>query len=211
MVVLAILVAVLASCTRGAADSPRPAPGPPSPASVAGPGILTASAGAPPVTVTDAAGSTFAVRAAPVVASIAVTTNTFLWSSAPGQTFLADDLTVRNPTTVPEVVSDFDNLTSGLADDVSFVMSPADATADGYTSDCGIDPAYPTLCPISFGEGLTVDSDSADHDDRSAVTLAPGSSTQLILSYGPVLTDVSPAKVSVYFDGGGQPPTDLTP
>ncbi|MGA2519737.1 MAG: hypothetical protein ABSG81_02835 [Acidimicrobiales bacterium] len=207
-----VLATVLASCAHAGAGSPRPATPPSSPSAPAPSGTLTASTGPAPVTVSDSGGSTFAVTAAPVVVTIAVTTNSFLWSSAPGQTFLADDLTVKNVGTAPEPLSDFDDLTSGLADDVSFVMSTANAASLGYSSDCGVDPVYGTsLCPITYGQGLTVDSDSADHDSRTPLVLAPGSSARLILSYGPVLTDVVPSAVSVYFDGGEPVPADLTP
>jgi len=146
------------------------------------------------------------------MASLAVNVNSFLWSAAPGQEFLVDTMTVKNQTGKDEPLSDFDDLTSGLADDVAFVMSTLNAAPLGYSSDCGIDSAYPqVLCTISFGQGLTVDSDSADHDDRSAVMLGPGSSAQITLSYGPVLASVMPTMVSVYFDGGAPVPTDLTP
>jgi hypothetical protein len=138
--------------------------------------------------------------------------DSFLWSAAPGQTFLVDTLTVKNATAGIETLSDFDDLTSGLADNVAFVMNAANAASLGYSSDCGVDPAYPPpLCTISFGQGLTVDDDSADHDDRSAVMLSPGSTAHVTLSYGPVLANVLPTTVSVYFDGGVTVPTDLTP
>ena len=150
--------------------------------------------------------------ALPVEATPVINVNSFVWSAAPGQYFLVDTLTVKNPTAAVETLSDFDDLTSGLADDVTFVMNASNAAPLGYSSDCGIDTAYPPpLCPISFGQGLTVDNDSADHDNRSAVVLSPGSSAQLTLSYGPVLTNVTSTMVSVYFDGGVPPPTDLTP
>ena len=91
-------------------------------------------------------------------------------------------------------------------------MSASNAAALGYSADCGIDPAYPpSLCPISYGQGLTVDADSADHDNRGAVMLLPGSTAQITLSYGPVLDSVTPTMVSVYFDGGTSAPSDLTP
>ena len=91
-------------------------------------------------------------------------------------------------------------------------MSAAKAAAVGYSSDCGVEPRYsPSLCPISLGQGLTVDSDSADHDDRSVVPLPPGASTQITLSYGPVLAGFEPTLVAVYFDNGQSPPVDLTP
>ena len=91
-------------------------------------------------------------------------------------------------------------------------MNAPNASPLGYSADCGIDPAYPSpLCTISFGQGLTVDLDSADHDNRSAVMLSPGSTAQITLSYGPVLDNVAPTMVSVYFDGGVSAPTDLTP
>jgi hypothetical protein len=112
---------------------------------------------------------------------------------------------------VTESLSDFDDLESGLAADVQFAMSATNAAKLGYSSDCGVDPTFPpSLCPISFGQGLTVDSDSANHDDRSVVPIAPGASTQITLSYGPVLDDVSPNLVSVYFTDGQAPPVDLS-
>jgi hypothetical protein len=138
--------------------------------------------------------------------------NSFLWSAAPGQYFLVDALSVKNPTVLVESLVDFDDVTSGLADDVAFVMTATDADPLGYAPDCGIDPLYPApSCTISYGQGLTVDSDSADHDNRSAVTLAPGATAQITLSYGPVPDAVAPAKVSVFFDGGTPTPVDLTP
>jgi hypothetical protein len=162
--------------------------------------------------VSDSDGSTFEVSASPVAAALVVNVNSFLWSAAPGQNFLVDTLTVKNPTAGIETLSDFDDLTSGLSKDVMFVMNASDAAPLGYSSDCGVDPAYPPpLCTISFGQGLTVDDDSADHDNRSAVMLSPGSTAQITLSYGPVLANVTPTMVSVYFDGGVSSPTDLTP
>ncbi len=142
-----------------------------------------------------------------------VDANSFLWSSAPGQVFLTATLTVTNASgTKAENLSDFDDLTSGLASDVDFVVSASDAATVGYASDCGIDARYPaSLCPISLGQGLTVDSDSADHADRSVVPLSPRSSTQITLSYGPVLASFKPSMVAVYFDNGRAPPVDLTP
>jgi hypothetical protein len=175
------------------------------------PGALTSSA-TPPVVVSSGDGSTFEVSASPVTAALVVIVNSFLWSAAPGQDFLVDSLTVKNPTAGFETLSDFDDLTSGLSDDVAFVMSATDAAPLGYASDCGIDPAYlGPLCPISFGQGLTVDADSADHGGSSAAVLSPGSTAQITLSYGPVLASVMPTMVSVYFDGGVAAPTDLTP
>ena len=175
-------------------------------------GGLTSSAAPPPTAVSDSDRSTFEVSASHVEAALVVNVNSFLWSAAPGQSFLVDTLTVKNPTAGIEALSDFDDLTSGLANDVMFVMNASKAAPLGYSSDCGIDPAYPPqLCTISFGQGLTVDNDSADHDNRSAVMLSPGSTAQITLSYGPVLSNVAPAMVSVYFDGGVSVPTDLTP
>ncbi len=142
-----------------------------------------------------------------------VDANTFLWSSAPGQEFLTATLTVTNASSANiENLSDFDDLTSGLARDVDFVVSATDAATIGYSSDCGVDPGYPSsLCPISFGQGLTVDSDSANHADRSEVPLPAGAGTQIVLSYGPVLASLRPSMVAVYFDTGESQPVDLTP
>ena len=66
--------------------------------------------------VSDSGGSRFEVSATPVEASLAVNVDSFLWSAAPGQAFLIDTLTVKNPTAGIETLSDFDDLTSGLAD-----------------------------------------------------------------------------------------------
>jgi hypothetical protein len=213
--VAAFLLAVptaLAACGTDTANSAvsRSAAG--SSTTPAPPGGLTSSTEQPPVAVSDSGGSSFEVSASPVEASLVVNVNSFLWSAAPGQNFLVDTLTVKNPTAGIETLSDFDDLTSGLAKDVAFVMNASNAAPLGYSSDCGIDPSYPPpLCTISFGQGLTVDDDSADHDNRSAVTLSPGSTAQITLSYGPVLASVAPTMVSVYFDGGVSAPTDLTP
>jgi len=209
---LLVVPTALAACGAGSAGSivARSVAGSPTPS--APQGGLTSSTSLPPVAVTDSGGSTFEVSASPVEASLVVNVNSFLWSAAPGQSFLVDTLTVKNPTGRTETLSDFDDLTSGLAQDVMFVMNGSNAAPLGYSSDCGIDPSYPPpLCTISFGQGLTVDDDSADHDNRSAVTLAPGSTAQITLSYGPVLATVAPGMVSVYFDGGVSAPADLTP
>ncbi len=137
--------------------------------------------------------------------------DSFLWSAAPGQDFLVDNLTVKNPTTGSETLSDFDDLTSGLSGAIAFVVSATNASPLGYSSDCGVDLAYPRLlCAISFGQELTVDSDSADHPGSSGIVLSPGSTAQITLSYGPVPATVMPSMVSVYFDGGVAPPTELT-
>ena len=190
---LLVAAVVLAACqgvaVPSASRTPTDRPGwPSSPVDAE-----TSSASPPPVIVSDVRGSTFDVSASPVIVTIAITVNSFVLSAAPGQQFLADTLTIKNPTGAAEPLSDFDDLTSGLADDVSFVMSSTNAASLGYLSDCGIDPVYPTaVCPISYGQGLTVDSDSVDHDDGAAsLALAPGDSAQITLSYGPVLDNVT--------------------
>ena len=124
-----------------------------------------------------------------------------------GQVFLTDALTVTNPSGGHvENLSDFDDLSSGLADSVDFVMSASNAAMAGDSSACGARHVYPpSLCPISLGQGLTVDTDTANHDDRAVVQLPPGSSTQIVLSYGPVAASLQPATVSAYFDDGNQP------
>ena len=206
---LAFLAAPAASGGR-AADIAVPAPAPSGSKTPSLTGVLTSSATSA-VAVSDSGGSVFEVSASPVVASLAITVNSFLWSAAPGQDFLVDNLIVANPTTRVESLSEFDDLTSGLSQDVAFVLRATDAAPLGYSSECGVNPAYPgPLCTISFGQGLTVDSDSADHDSRSAVMLSPGATAQIALSYGPVLANVLPRMVSVYFDGGVPTPTDLT-
>jgi hypothetical protein len=213
--VAAVLMAVpsaLAACGTGTPDTAVSRSGASSSTTPAPPDGLTSSAPLPPVAVSDGEGSTFEVSASPVEATPVINVNSFVWSAAPGQDFLVDTLTVKNLTAQVEPLADFDDLTSGLADDVTFVMNTSNATPLGYSSDCGIDAAYPPpLCTISFGQGLTVDDDSADHDNRSAVVLPPASTAQITLSYGPVLDNVTATMVAAYFDGGVAPPTDLTP
>lgn len=161
----------------------------------------------------DGDGSTFLVKASPVVSALYVNVSSFLWSAAPGQVFLTDALTVTNPSGGHvENLSDFDDLSSGLADSVDFVMSASNAAMAGDSSACGARHVYPpSLCPISLGQGLTVDTDTANHDDRAVVQLPPGSSTQIVLSYGPVAASLQPATVSAYFDDAQSTPVDLTP
>jgi len=206
--------AVAAGCGGSAArsGSSAPATNPPT----TSPSKSSSSTSAPiarSVAVSDGAGSTFLVNATPVTSALYVNVNSFLWSAAPGQDFLTATLTVTNPSGGhAENLSDFDNVSSGLADDVDFVMSAADAATAGDSSACGVRQVYPpSLCPISLGQGLTVDSDSANHDNRPATQLAPGSRTQITLSYGPVAATLQPATVTVYFDDGQSMPVDLTP
>jgi hypothetical protein len=165
------------------------------------------------VAVSDSSGSSFLVKASPVTSSLYVNVHSFLWSAAPGQDFLTDTLTVTNSSgSEMENLSGFDDLVSGLARNVDFVTSAPDAAAMGYSSTCGVNPLYPSsLCPVSLGAGLTVDSDSANHNAPSVVTLSPGSSAQIALSYGPVMASVKPTVVTVYFDNGQSKPVDLTP
>ena len=154
--------------------------------------------------------SSFVVTASPVSSSVIVTANSFLWSAAPGQDFLVDNLTVTNPTSNPETLSDFDNLTSGLAANLDFVMSAANAGASGFSSDCEVHAGFPPgLCPISFAEGLTVDSNSVVRSSTATNTLAPGASAQIMVSYGPVSANVAPDAVSVYFHNGVSAPVGL--
>jgi hypothetical protein len=192
------------TAARASASTSSSSPPPPTP--------LTASTVAQGQVVTDAGGARFVVEATPVMSAPYIVANSFLWSAAPGQDFLRATVTVTNPSaSEAESLSDFDDLASGLATDVDFVMSSSDATTSGYVLDCGVDPAYPTsLCPISFGQGVTVDSDSANPDDRSVVTLGPGASAQIIVSYGPILASVQPATVDVYFDGGSGAPVSVS-
>jgi len=162
-----------------------------------------------PATVSDGT-STFVVTAQPVASAIVVTANSFLWSAAPGQTFLVDNVTVQNPTSNPEPLSGFDDPASGLATDLDFVMPATDAGASGFSSDCGADPGYPAdVCPITFGEGLVVDSNSAAHAGTADETLAPGSSAQISVSYGPVSGTVPAGKVSLSFHHGATAPAAL--
>jgi len=165
------------------------------------------------VEVSEGDGSTLLVKASPVVSALYVNVSSFLWSAAPGQVFLTDTLTVTNPSGGHvENLSDFDDVSSGLADDVDFVMSASNAAMAGDSSACGARQVYPpSLCPISLGQGLTVDTDTANHDGRAGVQLPAGSSTQITLSYGPVAATLQPATVSAYFDDGQSTPVDLTP
>ncbi len=208
MVSIAVMVAGCGG-QSGPASTSAPGAGQPPPTS---PSPTTSTTNAVPVAVSDGTGARFVVKDTPLVLPPYATVDSFMWSSAPGQDFLVDTMTVTNPPgDTTESLTDFDDLESGLADDVQFVMSAANAAKLGYSSDCGVDPTFPpSLCPISLGQGLTVDSDSVNHDDRSVVSLAPGASTQITLSYGPVLDDVTPNLVSVYFDDGQAPPVDLS-
>jgi len=163
------------------------------------------------VAVADTGGHHYLVKAAAVTVSVAVNVDGFLWSAAPGQYFLQDQVTVANPTGSAEPLSGFDDIDTGLADDVAFVMDASTASADHDALACGVDAAFaPTLCPISYGQGVTVDSDSADHDDHVALTLAPGASARITYSYGPVLQAVVPSAVTATFTGGTTP-VELTP
>ncbi len=162
-----------------------------------------------PATVSDGT-STFVVSAQPVASAIVVTANSLLWSAAPGQAFLVDDVTVQNPTSRPEPLSAFDDPASGLATDLDFVMPATDAAASGFSADCGADPGYPAdVCPITFGEGLVVDSNSAAHAGTADETLAPGASAQISVSYGPVSGTVPAGKVSLSFHHGATAPVGL--
>ena len=152
----------------------------------------------------------FVFRASQVTQSVVVATDAGIWSSAPGQAFLIDTLTIENPTARTESLSDFVNAATGLSNTFAFVLKAANAANAGYSSDCTVDPAYsPTLCPISFGQGLTVVSDSASKSIQIANELTPGTSVQLELSYGPVLSSILPADVSVYFHSGTTAPVEL--
>ena len=163
------------------------------------------------VAVGDAAGDHFLVKAAAMSVSEAVNVDGFLWSAAPGQYFLVDQMTVANPTAAPEPLTGFDDVDTGLADAVAFVLPAQAAAAVQDSADCGVDPAFaPTLCPLSYGQGVTVDSDSVDHDGHHLLTLAPGSSARITDSYGPVLQTVTASSVTPYFTGGASP-VDLAP
>jgi hypothetical protein len=161
------------------------------------------SAASQAVAVSDGTGQ-FLVQASSLSALPYVIVHTYFWSSAPHQDFLVDTLTITNQSaTDTEELTDFDDLSSGLSDDVSFVMNAAEADESGYAADCGVDPAFPpSLCPITYPQGLRVDSDSANHNDRSVVSLSPKSSAQVELSYGPVSADIQPSTISVYFNAG---------
>ena len=154
--------------------------------------------------------STFVVTASAVSSSIVVTANSMVWSASPGQAFLVDNLTVQNPTSSPENLGAFDDPTSGLATDVDFAMSAADATTFGFASDCAADAGYPPdLCPISFAQGLTVDSNSAAQQGTPSETLAPGASARISVSYGPVSIKIPAGRVAVDFHTGAAAPVGL--
>jgi hypothetical protein len=151
------------------------------------------------------------LTASPISFTVAVTVNSFVWSAAPGQGFLVDSVTVENPTQNAESMSNLADLTSGLSTDLAFVVNASNAATLGYSSYCNLDPAYPpALCPISFGQGLTVDSGTANRANQTAGILQPGARVQISLSYGPVMSDVLPAVVSVYFHAGSSMAVDLT-
>jgi len=212
LVPVSLLVAACGGGSGSSAGSVPSATRPPSATSTAS-SSTTSSPAARSVAVSDPSGSSFLVKVSPVSSVLYVDANSFLWSSAPGQDFLTATLTVTNTSNANvEDLSDFDDLTSGLSRDVDFVVSATDAATIGYSSDCGVDARYPpSLCPVSLGQGLTVDSDSADHDDHSTVPLSPGASAQIVLSYGPVPGTFKPSSVALYFDNGQSAPVDLTP
>ena len=210
--VIVAVTGLAGGCAGGAANTgsarwqARPAtPGPPD---TAGAGAPTGSFASDPL-VSDGTAS-FAVTASPVSSSVVVTAGSLLWSASPGQAFLVDTFTVQNSTSSPENLDGFDDPTSGLARNVDFAMSAADAATFGFASDCGADPGYPaSLCPVSFAEGLVVDSNSAAHPGAASATLAPGASARIGVSYGPVSIKIVPGRVAAYFHNGAAAPDRL--
>lgn len=151
----------------------------------------------------------FVVHASGVSATPEVSVQGALWSASPDHTFLTDQLTVTNPASEPESLIEFDDPATGLGGSVDFVVRSGDAGQLGYQGDCGVDGRYPSgLCPISYSEGLTVDSDSAAMTGARAV-LAPGASAQITYSFGPVSAGVVPKIVGVYFSAARGAPASL--
>jgi len=207
----------LASCTVSAAPSAVVTAGSGSTTSA-----TTTTIGATPsptnsssqatVSVVDDSGQRFAVSATTVTSRMWVLLNGWLRSSSPHNDFLSATLTVSNRSGGPQSLEEFDDPASGLAGAVDFVMEAPEAAASGYGADCDIDSGYPpNLCPITFPQGLTVDSDSAyTGGSASPPELAAGASAQIEYSYGPVTAAVSPTDVAVYFAAGASGPVDLS-
>ena len=162
------------------------------------------------ITVADAAGRSFVVRATVLPSPLALIIQGWLRSESPGHDFLQESVTVTNPTDAAESLEEFDDPSTGLADGLQFVMDAADASQSGYEADCGVDPGYPAqLCPISFPQGVVVDSDSA-YTSGAAVTLSPGASAQIMYSFGPVLSSLDRSEISFFFSPGSSGPVDLS-
>ncbi len=169
----------------------------------------TAADTVPAVTVTDTAGQKFVVQTSALPSPLALLIQGWLRSASPGHVYLHESVTVANPTDAPEPLREFDDPTTGLADGLEFVMDASDASPAGFGADCGVDPGYPAqLCPISFPQGVVVDSDSA-YTSGPSVTLAPGTKAQIVYSFGPVLSSLDGAEVSLYFSPGVSGPVRL--
>ena len=164
----------------------------------------------PTITVTDAEGRRFVVRATVLPSPLALVIQGWIRSASPGHDFLNEAISVTNPTGVAESLQAFDDPTTGLGGGLQFVMDAVDASQFAYEADCGVDPAYPAqLCPISFPQGVVVDSDSA-YTGGAAVTLAPGASAQIVYSFGPVLSLLNRSEISLFFSPGSSEPVDLS-
>ena len=215
----ALAMAGCAGATRAAAPGGGP-PGPAAstatthasttvPATTAPSTSTSTTSPLPAVTVTDVGGRKFVVRASSLPAPLALLIQGWLRSASPGHVFLQERLTVTNPTGAPESLQEFDDPTTGLALGVEFVMGASDASQSGYGADCGAAPGYPApLCPISFPQGVVVDSDSAT-TGGPAVTLGPGASAQIVYSFGPVPSSLGRAPISFYFSPATSGPVQL--
>jgi len=201
---------VMAGCTSATTTSlPRAHHGSHATSTTTTVAPTTTTSTVPAITVTDADGRRFVVRATLLPSPSALVIQGWLRSASPGHDFLNESMSVTNPTDVAESLQDFDDPTTGLADGLQFVMDAVDASQSGYEADCGVDPGYPAqLCPISFPQGVVVDSDSA-YTSSAAVTLAPGASAQIMYSFGPVLSSLDRLEISLFFMPGSSGPVDL--
>ncbi len=180
------------------------------------PPASTPPPGAPPeypaVTVTDAAGAVFVATAAPVVAEVVVDVDGQPRFAPPQQAYLTETLHLAlAPGQGPHSLSDFDDRTSGLANDIELVLDAPVAAARGYGAACGREAGYaPAQCPITLGQGLTVDSDSVA-DPSSPGALGPGTSAVVVVSYGPVPWSFPVGSLSVWFHAPPLLPRRLSP
>jgi hypothetical protein len=182
----------------------------PSRTTAADPTTTTTSTTLPTETLTDVDGRRFVVRATVLPSPLALIIQGWLRSASPGHDFLQESVIVTNPSDAAEPLLEFDDPATGLADGLEFVMDATDASKSGYETDCGVDAGYPAqLCPISFPQGVVVDSDSA-YMGAAAVTLAPGASAHIVYSFGPVMSSLDRSEISLFFSPGSSGPVDLS-
>ena len=173
----------------------------------------TTSSLAPPVAVTvvDSTGGRFRLQASPVASAPTVTVDGQPRFAPPGQTYLVETLDVSAvPGQGPLSLAGFDNRDTGLSDDIVLVLDAPTAAAHGYGTDCGVDADFPpSQCPVTLGQGLTVDSNSVAHASDAGALLGADHAT-IVLSYGPVPAGFPVASLSVWFHSGSLAPTALT-